>query len=288
MTPNLNDAYFHLAAELKTIYDDRESAAIAHEVMEAITGKTKLQRMSDKDCRLTEAQHVRYSEMKELLLDGMPLQYVLGNVWFLGKVFHVDSRVLIPRPETEELVTVAVAAMKKTGATNPKILDIGTGSGCIAISMQLLLPNAEVWSCDISQNALAVARQNAQRLNARVNFIELDFLNRDAVAQLPIFDCIISNPPYIPNSEKERMHINVTKFEPELALFVPDTAPLVFYDAIADFGTAHLSSSGIIFCETEASLGAACKILFSEKGYRRVLLEKDINGNDRILSASLH
>lgn len=280
---NFGSAFYDLKGKLQNLYDERESAAIAHEVLNHITGLNKTQRLINKDTLFTEAQYREYELATSNLSKGVPLQYVLGKAWFMDWEFTVNNNVLIPRPETEELVQWVLDDHKNDTEIN--ILDIGTGSGCIPISLKLKLPQANVSSCDISEGALVVAKSNADLLGAIVEFTELDFLNEAARNNLPVYDVIVSNPPYIPKSEAEQMHTNVKDHEPNIALFVPDEDALVFYRAIAWFGLEHLSNKGYIYCELALSKAIECKQLFIDSGYKDVELRQDMHGNWRMLKA---
>ena len=287
MLLSYSHAFYELKDKLQPLYDERESESLAHEIMYFITGLDKIQRLLQKEVLFTIAQQEKYELAVSDLLSGKPLQYVTGSAWFLGREFHVTEHVLIPRPETEELVQWIIDD-RKNKAGNINILEIGTGSGCIPISLKLALKPADVTTCDISNEALNVAKGNANRLKAEVNFLQLDFLDVSQHNKLAANDIIVSNPPYIPATEKERMHTNVKDYEPGIALFVPDDDPLVFYRAIAAFGKEHLKSNGYIYCELDAGHAMDCKTLFEEAGYNNVLLTKDMSGNWRMLRASIN
>jgi release factor glutamine methyltransferase len=275
-------AFYDLKGKLQNLYDDREAAAIAHEVLEYITGLGKTDRLIHKERNLTAEERDKYENATASLLQGIPLQYVTRTAWFMGAAYRVDNNVLIPRPETEELVQWIVDDNRPLQKTLT-ILDIGTGSGCIPISLKHFLPDANVSSCDISLGALSVARKNAEALSVLVDLVSLDFLDAGARSQLGHFDIIVSNPPYIPISEKASLHINVAANEPGLALFVPDEDALVFYRAIADFGKQHLIEGGLIYCELDAAHAVETKLLFENEGYQNVSLRKDMHGNERML-----
>ncbi len=280
---NYNNAFYDLKQALTAIYDPQEAAAIAHEVMEYVTGLNKLERLSNKGSSFTEKQQAIYQQAMDQLITGMPLQYVTGVQWFHGRPFQVNEHVLIPRPETEELVEWIVKDQEGKGSAS--ILDIGTGSGCIPISLKLALPKARVTSCDISKEALEVARINARALEGNVDFLQLDFLNADSRSRLGKYDIIVSNPPYIPISEKAQMDRNVKDYEPGTALFVPDDDPQLFYRAIALFGKTQLADGGAIYCELHRDYAADTVALFEEIGYNEVVLRKDLHGNNRMLRA---
>lgn len=274
-------AFTGLSKALQPLYDNREAAAIAHEVMEHITGTTRLQRITEKDKELTPDEQAEYERIKPLLLAGTPLQYVTGKCWFMGREFMVDSAVLIPRPETEELVQWVTDDY--TGR-NISILDIGTGSGCIPVSLKLAMPGAEVSAIDVSKDALAVANANARALGADVQFSEFDFLNTEQWDLLDSYDIIVSNPPYIPVKEKETLHQNVRGYEPGLALFVPDDDALLFYRLIAEFASTHLNEGGAVYCELHVDYAEQTELLYKANGYTTEL-RKDMHGNLRMLKA---
>jgi release factor glutamine methyltransferase len=276
-----NDAFYGLKNNLQSLYDAQEAAAIAHEVLEHLTGFSKMQRLLDKDKLLTEAQQQQFNQIATALQNSTPLQYALGTAWFMGRQFMVDSNVLIPRPETEELVQWIIDDHKDSTLS---ILDIGTGSGCIPISLKLALPNAEVNSCDISEGALATAQKNATVLQADIIFLQHDVLNEHDQQQLDNYDIIVSNPPYIPINEKETLHENVRNHEPSLALFVPNDDPQLFYRTIAEFGLAHLKQNGIIYFELHVDYANDTEALLRSIGYQTEL-RKDIHGNLRMLKA---
>ncbi len=277
-------AYYDLRGSLQPLYDEGEATAIAHAIMEHITGADKLERLTEKDVPFTDAQQQQYTHTKELLLKATPVQYIVGKTWFLGREFMVNDSVLIPRPETEELVEWIISDNKDK---QPTILDIGTGSGCIAISLKLGLPQSTVTACDVSSGALLVARMNASNLDAQVEVKHIDFLNPEQVATLGKYNIIASNPPYIPESDKETIHANVLAHEPHVALFVPTDDALLFYRIIADFGLQHLTDNGLVYCELDRDYAMQTKELFEAKGYSDVEVRKDMAGNTRMLKAVL-
>lgn len=274
------EAFYQLKNELQSVYDTQEATAIAHELLFSITGLEKMDRLMQKDTPFTVAQEAQYITSKTELLTGRPLQYVTGISWFMGREFKVNEHVLIPRPETEELVQWIADEYKDKG--NISILDIGTGSGCIPISLQLALPDAYITSCDISEEAINIAKENARRLDAGVSFIKTDFLNQKMWDNFEQYDIIVSNPPYIPQNEYDNMHTNVRDHEPALALFVPNDDALLFYRNIAEFGKTNLEEGGHIYCELHKDHAAATETMFREKGYRTEL-RKDMHGNERMI-----
>lgn len=278
----IGSSFQDLRDALRLHYSAGEALSIAQASLEHVTGLTRLQRMNERDTLLSEDQFHRFLKMKKLLSIGMPLQYVTGEAFFLGRTFKVSSAVLIPRPETEELVQRILE--REQPAT---ILDIGTGSGCMAISLNLAWPECEVTAIDVSEDALAIAIENAQKLGATVNFQIADFLNEKGWEAFGQYDVIVSNPPYIPISEKEQLDANVREHEPETALFVPDNDALLFYRKIAHFGKKHLADQGSIYCELHQDYAMATEALFLSEGYSSVTLRSDINGNQRMLHAKL-
>ncbi|HTD93559.1 MAG TPA: HemK/PrmC family methyltransferase, partial [Chitinophagaceae bacterium] len=209
----------------------------------------------------------------------------LNESWFCGFRFYVDENVLIPRPETEELVEWIITDCRFPIA-ELSILDIGSGSGCIPISLKRRLGKANVTGCDKSPAALGVARRNAESLGVQVGFSELDFLSPQDRAVLPSCDIIVSNPPYIPEKDRENMPVNVKDHEPAMALFVPSGDPLVFYKAISAFGKEHLQKNGKIYVEINESLGKEVIALFELLGYK-TQLKQDMQGKDRMVKAWL-
>lgn len=278
-------AFYELRAQLTTIYDDREAAAIAHALLEHLTGMSRMDRLVHKERLLVPDEEILLAEMTLKAVQGVPMQYITKQAWFMGQCYFVDNRVLIPRPETEELVQWIVNDCSVEKNTL-HIVDVGTGSGCIPISLKLAMPRAEVTSCDVSENALAVAHQNAQSMAANVTFLHLNFLEKENWAQLPYATIVVSNPPYIPLRDAATMHINVRENEPAVALFVPDEDALIFYRALAVFGRTHLQSGGRVYCEMDAAHAEACRQLFVDEGYNDVIIRRDMHGNDRMLRAT--
>ncbi len=275
-------AFYDLKNALQPLYDEGEAVAIAHAIMEHITGADKLERLTEKNTPFTDEQQQQYDSIKGQLLHAAPVQYIVGKTWFMGREFMVNDSVLIPRPETEELVTWIVTDNK---GKSPSIIDIGTGSGCIAVSLKLDLPGSQVTACDVSSGALLVARMNASHLNAHLEVKHVNFLDEEQVSTLGKYDIIASNPPYIPDSEKHTIHANVLNHEPHVALFVPTEDALLFYRIIADFGNTHLNDGGIIYCELDRDYAMQTKDLFEAKGYTDVEIRKDMAGNTRMLKA---
>lgn len=280
----MQEATYFILKKLRTIHSEGEASQVTDWVMESLTGSKKAERMLYKNSAITPKEESQLQQFIERLMKHEPVQYVLNEAWFFGLKFYVDKNVLIPRPETEELVELVIDNCKFP-VNKLSILDIGSGSGCISIALKRKLCKAEVWSCDISEAALQVARKNAETLGADVNFLLLDFLNKEKRKQLPSFDIIISNPPYIPEKDKLQMQPNVLQYEPHTALFVPDNDAMVFYKAIAEFGRDHLNTDGVIYAEIHENRGEAVSAVFKSKGYSTEL-KKDMHGKERMLKAS--
>ncbi len=279
------EATYFLLNQLRTIYAEVEASQITDWAMEYLTGSKKAERMLYKNAAITIHEETVLQQYTERLMQYEPVQYVLNESWFYGLKFYVDKTVLIPRPETEELVEWIITDCKSQLSAF-KILDIGSGSGCIPISLKKKMQNAEVWSCDVSPAALEVAKRNAATIGTDINLIQLDFLDKGKWGQLPSFDIIISNPPYVPEKDIQQMHNNVLNYEPAAALFVPDNDPLVFYKAIAEFGKTHLNKNGSIYTEIHENLGEATMNIFQSAGYMAEL-KKDMQQKDRMIKSGL-
>ncbi len=280
----VQEATYYLLKQLRTIYEEGEATQITDWMIEHITGSKKTERMLYKNAVLTNEEEIQLLNYTERLLKHEPVQYVLNESWFFGCKFYVDKNVLIPRSETEELVEWIITNCRFP-AKGLKILDIGTGSGCIPISLKRKITTAEIWACDISPGALDVAKRNAASSGTDINFIQLDFLDKEQWQLLSCFDIIISNPPYVPEIDKKEMNSNVLQYEPATALFVPDNDSLVFYKAIVAFGKTHLNKSGSIYVEIHESSGNATMEIFQSAGYT-VELKKDMQQKDRMIKAT--
>jgi len=278
-----------LTESIATIYEKGETDSITEIVMEHITRWSRRERILHKDVPLSFTQKRLLTQITQRLLLHEPIQYIINEAWFAGMIFYVDRNVLIPRPETEELVDWIIKEFtppEAGGNTEYRILDVGTGSGCIAIALKTKLPDIDVWACDVSDEALNVARMNADALNTTIDFIPVDFLDAEQRKQLPHVNIIVSNPPYVLQKDKNEMKKNVVEYEPASALFVPDSDPLVFYNEIADYGKEKLNEGGSIYVEIYETLGEEVKNLFQSKGYTSVELKKDLQGKDRMIKAS--
>ncbi len=254
--------------------DAAELQAMALVIMEKYYDLTLTDILSEKDV----VQH-DFSDLINRINQHEPLQYIFGEADFFGRMFNVNPSVLIPRPETELLIEEVLKDQPK----GVRILDVGTGSGCLAITLKLEIPDSKVYAIDVSEMALKTAEENAKKLKAYVEFIHADFLA--ANLDLPPFDILISNPPYVRQTEKDSMNENVLNFEPHLALFVPDNKPLLFYKAIAQKGKGLLIPGGKILVEINSLFGEEVKHVFEQGGYRSVETIKDLDGKDRIITA---
>ena len=278
----LKQIRFHLLSELRQIYAENESDSIARLIMEHV-GYPMSVSLRDPDLIPGSPVAEQINALVPEIRKGLPIQYVLGQTWFCDLKIKVDKRVLIPRPETEEMV-----AHIKAGAKEhiQRIIDLGTGSGCIALALKQNFPDAEVWGVDISEGALAVAHENGRINTLHVKWENLDLLNPYPLdASLP-FDLVVSNPPYVMNSERKMMASNVLDFEPESALFVEEEDPLIFYRAIASFCKIHLSDRGEIWVEINEQFGKECAGLFEKEGFKKVRVLRDIHEKERYIHAS--
>jgi release factor glutamine methyltransferase len=273
----IHEANSRLLFQLYHLYDDRESANIADLVMESITGWKRIDRVVNKSVKLSTLQATTLDEYIDELSRHVPVQYVLHEAWFRDMKFYVDNSVLIPRPETEELVHWIVERTKASPSPLT-ILDVGTGSGCIAIALKKMLPASTVYACDVSAAALNVAQKNATALNTEINFIEANILEPEQWMKFPAFDLIVSNPPYIPVGEKAQMGANVVAHEPHVALFVDNADPLLFYKAIKAFAKEKLVKEGELFFEVHEDLADQTAQLFACSE-----LKKDMQGKNRML-----
>jgi release factor glutamine methyltransferase len=268
-----------LVSILITKYDRRESENLVRILVETVLQKPYKWLLMNPDAIFTEKEINIWNAHAARLLQCEPIQYIVGKAWFAGLEFHVTPDVLIPRPETEELVEWILATIR--GKTSLKILDVGTGSGCIALTLVHHLPNAEVIGIDISQAALEVAKKNELALKLSCTFLPFDLLSAGESA-FESLDLIVSNPPYIPESEWASLDQNVLTFEPSLALKVPDADPLLHYNKVCELGRSWLKPGGWVFFEIHADFGAEMFALMVRWGYQNVEVRKDLSGRDRM------
>nr|WP_314802285.1 peptide chain release factor N(5)-glutamine methyltransferase [uncultured Capnocytophaga sp.] len=264
-------------------YEPMEAESLFFLVLEECCGLSRAAYHLEPQRAMSKEAMAQITPILEALSRNEPIQYILQKAFFYGRDFYVDSNVLIPRQETNELVEEALRLMPLD--TPLRVIDLCTGSGCIAITLKAERPLCEVWALDISPQALGVAQRNAQLYQAPIHLIQADLLELASLKQS--FDIIISNPPYVRECEKASMAENVLKYEPHLALFVPDPIPLVFYEKIAQLALKHLCKGGYLLLEINQYLAPETLQLLSDKGFRKLRLQKDLQGNDRMIIAQL-
>lgn len=278
----ISEAKQSIVESIELLYEKRESGNIASIVMEWITKMNKTDMLLNKTVLLVPDQIKKINDFTNRLKLGEPMQYILGEAWFMGNRFKVSKDTLIPRPETEELVAWVLEDLKQIDFSQISLIDIGTGSGCIPISIKAKNPPVNIVAVDISNKAIKIAEENAAKLNCSIQFKVLDFLDESTWTKLEPVHIIVSNPPYIKELEKSAMHQNVVNFEPHQALFVPDNDALIFYRKILQFSKSHLLPGGSIYLEINESLGNEVVSLFSSS-YELVELKKDIFEKDRMV-----
>ena len=290
MSSNLvRDCRKYYAGELEKIYGSDEANALIMILLEHYFSINRVKMALEPELRLSESELLTLHFAVKDLLKNKPVQYVLGETEFCGMRFMVDENVLIPRPETEEMVKNIASCGDKACLvpTGCDVLDIGTGSGCIAISLAKLLKDSAVTAVDVSEKALEVAKKNAEANNVNVRFILDDILNPQNTELIDNqYDIIVSNPPYVCESEKSEMRANVLNYEPSTALFVTDNDPLIFYRKILEFAQKTLKPSGEVWFEINEKFGEEMKDLCLEKGFKNVEIIKDFRERDRILRIS--
>ena len=260
-----------------------EARRTAEWIVEHATGLSRVERIARPDVAVPADQRALAERLVARRAAGEPVQYVTGQADFRDLTLAVTPNVLVPRPETEEVVDAALACIRDVEA--PWVLDVGTGSGAIALAVRSERPEAEVIAADVSERALAVARGNADRLGLDVSFVLADALHAAFAAEVPpVFDLVVSNPPYVPDTERATLQSEV-RHEPELALFVPDADPLRFYRALAGHADALLRPGGWLVCETHADHGAGVAELFAASGLSDAAIRRDLAGRDRIAVA---
>ncbi|RSK31192.1 peptide chain release factor N(5)-glutamine methyltransferase [Hymenobacter metallilatus] len=282
--PTLRQYTEALASALQPVYEAPEAQAIAGEVLEQVLQLTPLQRRVQAQQEIPAASLGALAAIQARLLQHEPLQYVLGVAHFAGLALEVTPATLIPRPETEELVEWIVR--EQTGRAGLRVLDVGTGSGCIPVALGRRLPGAHITTVDIDPEALAVARRNARRYEVAVTFQQADILTTQP-ADLPApVDVLVSNPPYVLENERPFMRANVLAYEPATALFVPNHDPLLFYRRIAELGTILLASGGKLYVEINEQFAEEIMALFQGAGYQETMVQPDIFGKPRMARAT--
>lgn len=277
----MNNFIRSLIDKLPADYDPDEAKHVALLILQHVTKQSRVQLLTDAPA-LGEQQQAYLNQCVERLCRHEPVQYVIGETDFFGLTMEVDRRVLIPRPETEELVAWLLS---ENGNEKKAFLDICTGSGCIAVALAKNRVGAHVMACDISPDALAVAQNNARRNGVHIHFFQADALVRDFAEKLPPVDVMVSNPPYVLENEKEAMKPDVFDFEPSIALFVPDADPLLFYRAIGNIALKKLKPRGALYLEINRAYGNEIVRLLTQTGFDNVQLRNDLSGNPRMIKA---
>jgi release factor glutamine methyltransferase len=271
---------------LTTLYNKQEAGSLAWLSICHVCKFNRSEYLNLKNTEIPTDQYESLLNILKALKTGKPLQYVIGETEFYGLTFNVNPSVLIPRPETEELVEWILSDIRKSKISPDgiKIIDIGTGSGCIPISLKINLPNAKLYAVDVSTEALDVSRQNSTLNNVAIHFIQDDILNPiSEELKNEKFGVIVSNPPYVLDAEKPKMLPNVLDHEPHLALFVPDDDPLIFYKAIADFAIKNSDINVALYLEINENLGAETVTLLKHMGFKNIELRQDLSGKDRMI-----
>ena len=271
--------------QLVALYSQSEASYIAKLVLEKILEIDRNVLNKHAEDAITQQQSIAVEHCLNQLLLHTPLQYVVGQTWFYNCRIDVNQHVLIPRPETEELVEWILQENQQANQTHCNLLDIGTGSGCIPIALKKHLPLINCTAIDISTQALQIAEQNAKQNEVNIEWKQINILLEKEWTQLATYDIIVSNPPYIPENEKEKMAQNVVLFEPALALFVPNNNPQLFYEKIAAFGRLHLKKEGKIYVEVHEDFAMQTMEVF-DKIYKNVVLKKDISQKQRMIMAT--
>lgn len=289
---------------LSSLYQEGEVQALLLVMLNHFLNFSRADYLLKKDHEISSSDLLKFEAVLKELKGGKPIQYIMGETYFYGLKFKVDQSVLIPRPETEELVewilSVCSTQFSVDSLANKiithqseivNILDIGTGSGCIAIALKKHLPNTKVYALDIAEDSLKTAKQNAELNNVAIEFIQDDILNPIAIGSIfsildSKFSIIVSNPPYVKEDEKPEMHHNVLANEPHGALFVSNENPLIFYEAIANFALKNLKNNGLLFFEINEYLGKQTIDLLKAKNFKNIELRKDMQGKDRMIKAN--
>lgn len=279
----MQQAFQYLYNSLSELYPEPEIKNISFLLIEKLSGFSRTQILINKSTVFSAEQRKQLISFTEKLKKNIPVQYVLGETEFYGLKFSVNESVLIPRPETEELVQWIIDENKN--APSLHILDIGTGSACIAIALKRNMSFANITAFDISEKALDTAKKNAEQNNVCINFEQVNILEENDFSQK--WDVIVSNPPYIPEKEKINMHENVLQHEPAVALFVPNETPLLFYEKIALFALKHLNENGKLYFEIHFDSGERVVDLLQKLNFKNIELRKDIAGNNRMVKAEL-
>lgn len=284
---NVRSAFDAWLTRARSLYEPREAERIADWVFERKTGMRRLDRITWPTRELPEEMLHSLQQALSQLEEGMPVQYILEEAWFMGESYIVRPGVLIPRPETEELLEWMLADLSSGPLPQPlRLLDLGTGSGCIPIAFQKQVPAAECYGLDISRQALAIAAENSQRLKVQVRWLEADMRRPETLPELPEMTLVISNPPYIPQHEAAGMQAQVRDFEPHMALFVPDEDPLLFYKILLGLAPRLGCRRHRLYLELHEDYAEDALRLCQNSGYGEATLKKDISGKTRMLRLS--
>ncbi len=283
-TNKISDVFKYYTSLLTEIYEVRESKAVMYQLISYFFSYDKIDFVKKPDFRLSESELLKIHFAVKELLSNKPLQYILGETDFLGLKIKVNPHVLIPRPETEELVQL-ICKLEDTHTIKSGILDIGCGSGCIGIALKKFYDKVDVYGLDVSEEALEVARGNAVLNDVGLNFIKTNILDKTGWIELGRYQIIVSNPPYVRDSEKKLMNKNVLEFEPKNALFVPDSNPLLFYRKIAQFCEDHLLEEGVLYFEINEAFGKETKEMLNKLSFKSIQIIQDLNGKDRFIRA---
>lgn len=281
----VRDIRNYYCEQLCSIYDKNESNTLILILFEYYFNINRIKMSLEPELRLSESEMLKLHFAVKDLLKNKPIQYIIGETEFCDLKFKVNENVLIPRPETSELVRLIANSHQPSTISN--ILDIGTGSGCIAISLAKMIPQSNVYALDISEKALDVAKENAINNNVNITFIHDDILTKTQTLTQTKFDIIVSNPPYVRELEKVDMHNNILQWEPHNALFVSDEDPLIFYRSILEFSKKHLKENGEIWFEINEYLGKEMKALCEEVGFSNIEIYKDFRDKERFLRTHL-
>jgi len=280
----LREIKHHYHRELLPLYGEHETVSMLNLLIQHLFNLSRVNQSLQPDFRLTETEMLNLHFAVKALKKEKPIQYIIGSTGFAGLTIKVTPDVLIPRPETEEMVEKIVAENRHHDGLN--ILDIGTGSGCIALALKKSFPDSAVFAVDVSSDALKVAGQNKSINRLNISLLQMDILDKKSWSSLGKFRVIVSNPPYVRESEKVFMHKNVVNHEPRLALFVTDDNPLIFYQAIAEFAFDHLERRGSLWFEINEGLGTEVKKLLKSKGFDAITLHNDLFNKTRFVSCS--
>ncbi|MDP4185414.1 MAG: peptide chain release factor N(5)-glutamine methyltransferase [Bacteroidota bacterium] len=281
----MQECLSYFRKRLQEVYPSEEIEAMIRIIAKDVLGLSGVQYLLKRNDPIPEEKQKEIIAIADRLFQGEPLQYILGTTEFYGLTFHVEPGCLIPRPETEELVDLI---LKENTSESLTIVDIGTGSGCIAVSLAYNKPQSKVFAFDISDKALQIARQNATTNDTQVEFRKIDILTWDTIQMGEKFDIIVSNPPYISQSEIELMNRNVIDHEPHLALFVPNEDPLLFYRKIAEFAANYLTPHGRLYFEIHEDRGSEMQVLLTSLNFKDIRILKDINGKQRMAACELN